>query len=191
MGGENDLHVGVELEHHVDEALLPLEVEARLGFIHEEDVRLAVLCEGCEQDDEHLLLATGEFVGRELLSELQETQFVARAVNALSRFREKVVHKVKEHGFICRCLRCLFFCVGRTTRQELNHAVAHIHLIVQVAALELIELPVQFRRHRRIGQCAQAVALYELTVEGADDVVADIGRVRGIKVNANPKMSSS
>ena len=35
VGGEDNLHVGVELQHHIDKALLPLKVEARLGFIHE------------------------------------------------------------------------------------------------------------------------------------------------------------
>ena len=59
---EDNLHVRVEVEQEVEQSLLPLYVEADLGFVHEEDEGPPVLYEDREQDDEHLLLAAGQFV---------------------------------------------------------------------------------------------------------------------------------
>lgn len=65
VGGEDDLHVGVEAENHVDELLLPVDMEAHLRLVHEEYIRLLVFDEHGEQDGQHLLLAAGELVGGE------------------------------------------------------------------------------------------------------------------------------
>ena len=77
MGGEDNLHVGVQAFYHLDEALLPVDMQAHLGLVHEEHIGAVVLDEHGQQDDQHLFLAAGELVGRELLAYLTEHDFVA------------------------------------------------------------------------------------------------------------------
>ena len=57
MGGEDNLHVGVQLHDEVDELLLPFNVQAYLRLVHEQHVGQLVLHQHGEQDDQHLLLA--------------------------------------------------------------------------------------------------------------------------------------
>ena len=91
VGGEDDLHVGVEAEDEVDELLLPFHVQAHLGLVHEEHIVFLVFHEHGEQDDEDLLLTTGELVGQERLADLCELDLVFRADDLLAGFGEEAV----------------------------------------------------------------------------------------------------
>ena len=94
VGGQDDLRVGIQFVHHCDEALLPFEVQTRFGLVHEEHVGLLVLREHGQEDEQYLLLAAGEFVGREGLVVLNEGELVALAVDAFARFAE-----VESYGY--------------------------------------------------------------------------------------------
>ncbi len=63
-----------------------------------------------------------------------------------------------------------------------NHAVAHVDLVVQVTALQKVQLAVQFRHHPGVGQVLQHGAVQQGAVETVHDVEAHgvgVGRLVG------------
>ena len=62
MGGENKLHIGIQVAYHADELLLPFDVQGGFRLIHEEYAVVIVTHQHGQQDDEHLLLARRQFV---------------------------------------------------------------------------------------------------------------------------------
>ena len=116
-------------------------------FVHEKHVGLTVFHQYGQQNHEHLLLAGREFVRRKYLTELLQLYFIAAADVFLSGLAEQLVHHIlKLHPGLSRHFR-LFPCLGVAARQQCNHTVAHIDLIVQETPLQEIKLPVQLGSH--------------------------------------------
>ena len=185
MGGKDELHLRVQAADHADELLLPLDVERGFGLVHEEDAVGAFAHEHGEQDDEHLLLARRELVGQQAFAVLIEGDFVAAAVDGLARVAEELVDHVLEAALGQGELRGKGALRVVVAAQQLDHAVAHVHLIVQVAALQQVELPVELGAHVGIGHAGGEVAHDERPVVGADDVVRDGGGVGAVEVDAH------
>ena len=122
-------------------------------------------------------------MGQEDFAHLVEADLVARPVDFLPRFAEQVVHHVLETplgvghggGFLAR--------VGVAARQEGDHAVADVDLVIQVTALKLVELEVEFRGDVGVGHLAEQVALDKGTVETAYNVETDGRSVGRLEVN--------
>lgn len=70
VGGEDELYVGVQVHDEVDEAFLPVDVQADLRLVHKEHVVLVVFHQYGEQYGKDLLLTAGELVGDECLADL-------------------------------------------------------------------------------------------------------------------------
>ncbi len=172
MGGEDDLHIGVQIEYQVDEPFLPLHVQTHLRLVHEEHIGLAVLYEHGEQYDEHLLLTARQLVGHQHLSNLRESYLVLRADYLFPRLGEKVIDQVLKFLFGLAELLRLSGSLGGAFLQGLNHAVADIHLIVEVLSLELVDLPIQLRDESGVYP-TRNLAAHQRPVERADDVEAD------------------
>ena len=96
MGGKNNLYVRVKLDTEIDQTLLPLEMERHLGLVHKQYVRLVVLDQYGEKNDEHLLFATRQLIGQQHLAYLGEAQFVLGTDNFLARFAEQVIYNILE-----------------------------------------------------------------------------------------------
>ena len=187
VGGQDYLGVGIKVAYHLYQPFLPFEVEAGFGFVHEKDIRLAVFGERGEQNDEYLLFSARQLVGVERFAVLLEAQFVASSVYLLAGFGEEVVNEVQKACFGFGCGFGLFVGLGIAAREEVNHAVADVDLIVQIASLQEIKLPVEFGVDVLLRQLGPHFAGYEHTVEASDDVVADACCVGGDKVDPDTK----
>ncbi len=172
MGCKHNLHVRIEFKNHFYELLLPIDMKTNLRFVHEKHIMLSVLNEHGEQYGEHLLLATRQLVGSKPLSHLRKKYFVACADKLLASFRKQFVQQVLElllrSGYLLR----LNSAVSITILQHLDDAVADVHLIVKVFALQLIQLPVQFGGYGSVNDAVHGVTAHERTVKAADYVVA-------------------
>lgn len=175
MGGQDDLHVRVQFQHQVDESFLPLDVQRHLGLVHEEHVGLAVFHEHGEQDGQHLLLAAGELVGHQCLADLREAYLVLGTHNLLAGFGEQLVDDVLEPLL---GLRQLLRGIGIALLQFGNDAVADVHLIVEVFALQVVQLEVECRGDAGV-HMAHRLQVQHGGVQRADDVVADVRCVLG------------
>lgn len=174
VGTQDELHLRVQASYHADELLLPLDVERSFGLVHEEYTVRTLAHEDGEQDDQHLFLARRELVGQQAFAVLIEGDVVAAAVDGLARIAEELVHQVLEEPLGTGELRSLDALL-LVAVEEFDHAVAHVHLIVQIAALQQVELPVQFSVDIGVGHAGGEVAHDERTVVRADDVVGDAG----------------
>ena len=183
MSGQDDLCVRIEVANHSDEAFLPFEMQACFGFVHEKHVGLSVFSQHGEQDDEHLLLAARKQIRLQRLVILYEIQFVALSVDAFSRLPEEIVHQVLEMRFNHGRFSGLSprFWVAR--RKQFNHAVRHVDLIVEVSALKLIELPVEFRRDASVRQLVELFDIDEASVETAYDVIMNARGISRLEVD--------
>ena len=175
MGGQDDLHVRVQFQHQVDESFLPLDVQRHLGLVHEEHVGLAVFHEHGEQDGKHLFLAAGELVGHQCLADLRESYLVLGTHNLLAGFGEQLVDDVLEPLL---GLRQLLRGIGIALLQFGNDAVADVHLIVEVFALQVVQLEVECRGDAGV-HMAHRLQVQHGGVQRADNVVADVRRVLG------------
>ena len=64
--------------------------------------------------------------------------------------------------------------------EERDHAVAHVHLVVEIAALQAVELPVEFGDDGPVGEGGDALGGEDAAVDGADEIVAhEFGIVGG------------
>ena len=169
MGGEDDLYIGVEFEYQVDEPLLPFDVEAHLGLVHEEHVVLPVLDEHGKQDDQHLLLAAGELIRHERLADLFEANFVLRAHDLLACLREEVVDEILELPLRLADALGLLGSLGCGLLQGLDHAVADIDLVVEILPLQFVDLPVEFGDEGSV-DLVRYLRTHQRAVERADDV---------------------
>ena len=147
MGSQYDLHAGIQFHYQVDEPFLPLDVQAHLGFVHEQHVGLSVLHEHRQQDCQHLLFAAAQLVGHQSLANLRETDFVLRAYNLLTRFLKEVIDHVLEAFLRLRQLLC-GICVSLL--QFDDDTVADVHLVIQILPLQVVQLEVERRRDARI-----------------------------------------
>ena len=141
-----------------------------LRFVHKERVRLLVLHEHGEQYDEHLLLTTAQLVWIEVFVVLKQHYLVASTIHTFPGVGKQLVYEVKEMVLLRRYLLCLLLCIGCILGEELHHTVGHIHLIVQIAALQLIELEVQFAMQTYISHLGQYIARDERTVKRANHI---------------------
>ena len=96
MSCHDDLDVWIELQHQVDETLLPFKVKTDFRFVHEEHVWLVVLHQDGEEDGKDLLLACRELIRQELLVHLVEANLVGSADDGLSSVLEKTIHYILE-----------------------------------------------------------------------------------------------
>ena len=154
------------------------------GFrlVHEEYAVVIVTHQHGQQDDQHLLLARRQFVGQQALAVLIENDVVAFAVYRLMGIAEKLVNHILElplgEGKGGSQAALLF-----VTAEQFYHLVADVHLVVQITALEQIELPVQFRLHVGIGHACRKVAHDKGTVVAADYIIGDKGGCRIVEVD--------
>ena len=171
MGGEDNLYVGVELEDEVYELLLPVYVQAHLGLVHEQHVGLVVLDQHGEQDGEYLLLAAGQLVGQQCLAYLREPNLVLCAHNLLARVCEESVYHVLE--LLLGLTDTLGFggTVAAALLEHADDAVAYVDLVIEVAALQLEELPVELGDQRDVN-LGEHVGVEQRPVERAYDIVA-------------------
>ena len=144
VGGDDELHVGIELQNEVDELLLPFKVQAHLGLIHEQHIGELVFHQHGEQNHQHLFFTTRELIGQQHFAHLIETYLVFCAHNGLSCFCKKAVNEVLKQLFRGGIALRFGSPVRRSALQSSNHLIAHIHLIIQIFALQLKQLPVQF-----------------------------------------------
>ena len=80
---------------------------------------------------------------------------------------------------------------GAARREQFNHVVAQVHLIVQIPALQQVELPVQFRGYAGVGQMLCQVGLmYERAVKVANHIKSDAGGVCRFAVYLNAQIVS-
>lgn len=172
--GKYYLHVGVQLQNNVDEPLLPVDVQAHLGLVHEQYVAAVVLHQHCEEYGEHLFLAARELIRSQRLTYLREQNLVLSALYLLAGAGKQIVNKVLESLLGSRNLARLLSRVGIAALQNGNHTVAYVHLIVKILALQLVELHVEFggeRRDARV-ELAQCLDVEQRPVHRPDDVVA-------------------
>ena len=172
MGSEDDLCVRIETLYQSDELLLPVDVQAYLGFVHEEDVRQLVLHESREQDEQHLLLTAGEHVGREPFLPLEEENLVAVTVDALARLGKETVEDVLELLLLARYLLRLALCVGVSLREEGHDALALVDLVVKIAPLQEVELHIEFGGNLHLHNLVHDLAAHDRAVETAYDIKA-------------------
>ena len=172
--GQYNLYVGIEREDEVDESLLPVDMQAHFGFVHEEHVVLSVLDEHGEQDDEHLLLAARQLIRAQNLAYLREAYLVLSAYDSLARLREEVVDEVLECLLRSRDALRLKGGIGTSVLQTRNDAVADIDLIVEIFALQEEELHVEFggKIAQRSVELADSIEIPQRTVERTYNVVA-------------------
>lgn len=120
---------------------------------------------------------------------MYETEFVAAAIDALAGFAEEFVDEILEARFLLGG-RGGSGAYGRVAaREELDDAVGHVHLVVEVAALQEVELPVELGADTQVGELSELVAAHEAAVETTDDVVADAGGVGRVEVNLHAQPS--
>ena len=146
-------------------------MEAHLRLVHEEDIRFIVFDEHREEDGEDLLLATRQLIGDEGLTHLRETDLVVGAHDLLPRVGEERVHDILELLLRLREFLCLLSRRGSPLLQHGDHPVADVHLIVEIFALELVELPVELCGERHV-ELRHHLRIDERAVEGPDDVEA-------------------
>ena len=173
MGGQNNLHPRVQLHYQVDEPFLPLYVQAHLRLVHEEHVGLLVFHKHRQQDGQHLLLATRQLVGHQRLTHLREAYLVLRADYLLARLLKQVVHHVLKAPL---GLRQALGGIGVALLQRLDDAVADVHLVVQILALQMVQLEVECRPYACVHH-VQRLVVEHGRVERTYHVVANM---RGI-----------
>ena len=185
MGGEDKLDIGVQFANHADKLLLPFDVQGGFRLVHEKHTAVIVTHQYGQQDDEHLLLTRRQFVGQQALAVLIENDVVAFAVYLLMGIAEKFVHHILElplgNGKGGSQATLLFI-----TTEQLYHLIANVHLVVQITALEQIELPVQFRLHVGIGHACRKVAHDEGAVIATDYIIRDKGGCGVVEVDVYP-----
>ena len=134
---------------------------------------LIVLNEHGEQDGKHLLLTTRQLIGHEHLTNLSEGNLVLGAYESLACLGKETVEHVLELLLRFGNLLCLDSCIGVSTLQHIDDAVADVHLIVEILALKLVELPVEFGDYRGIHNLVYRLTTDKRTVHTADKVVAN------------------
>ena len=145
---------------------MPLDVQTHLWFVHKENVRLAVLHQHRQQYDEHLLLSARELVRGNLLAHRPEEYLIVVTADGLARILEEAIYEVHEVCLLLSHLAGQLLCIGHLAGEDSHHAVAHVHLVIEIVALQLVELQVEFR----LGHLAKQVARHERAVEGAYDI---------------------
>ena len=138
MGGQDNLHIRIEVENHVDEVLLPIDMKTHLGLVHEEYIVLIVLNEHGEKDGKHLLFTTRQLIWHEHLTNLSEGNLVLGAYESLARLGKESVEHVLKLLLRFGNLLCLDGCVGVSTLQHIDDTVADVHLLVELLPLMLV-----------------------------------------------------
>ena len=142
MGGQNDLHIRIQLQTEINQAFLPLDVERYLWLIHKEHIWLVILYQHREQDGKYLLLTTRQLIRHQCLTDLRETDLVLRTYNLLARLREQVIDNILEALLLHRQL------LGRiriTCLQLRDNTITDIHLIIEILTLQVKKLEVERR----------------------------------------------
>ena len=184
MGCHDNLDVRVEPQHQGNELLLPFKVQTDLWLVHEEHIGLIVFHQHSEQNGKHLLLACRQLIRLQHLAYLVELNLVGIADNGLARLAEQVVHNVLEHLLgLAECLSLLCR-IGFATLQHSNDAVADIHLIVQILALQLEKLPVELSNKRKI-HLADHLRVEQRTVDRTNHVKPDPLSLLGLHLQMN------
>ena len=114
---------------------------------------------------------------RQLLTYLRKGNVVLRAHQAFASFCKQAVNHVLELLLRLRYLLSLFCRISITALQHCYNAVAYIHLIVKILALQLVYLPVKLRIHRCIYNLVNHIAAHQWAVETANMVIAYPARI--------------
>ena len=173
MGGEDNLYIGIEQENHVYELLLPIDMQAHLRLVHKKDIMLVVLDEHSEQYGEHLLFATRKLVRHQHLTNLSKCNLVLSAYKPLACLSKEAVEHILEFLLWLGYPLCLYCGIRPAALQHLDDAVADVHLLVEILALQLVELPVELGDYRCIHNLVDRLAADERTVHTADKVIAN------------------
>ena len=158
---------------------LPFDVHAHFGFVHKQNERQAVFNQHRKQHHQQLFFATRQLVRLQRFANLRETHFVLGAYDGLSRFGKQAVNHVLKHA-LGLVVRLRHTCrIGSATLQGMYDAIADVYLIIQVSALQLIELKIQFGSDAQ-PQFGDNLGVEQRAVERTDDVVAYARGVFGL-----------
>ena len=147
---------------------------------------MLVLYEHGEEYHQHLLLSARQAVGQQQLTVLLEYDLVLRTHNLLARLGKQLVGKVLEPPLGVRYLGSLEGSLLVARREQLDDAVTDVHLIVQIAALQLVELPVELGLHILVGHLLGQVAVEQRTVEAAYHIEVYRGGLLGVEGHLHP-----
>ena len=172
VGGHDDLDVRIEFQHQTDELLLPFEVKADFRLIHKEDIRLVVLHQHGKEDGENLLLTSRELIRRELLTYLVEADFVGSTDDGLASILEKAIYDILEHLLRFAQLLSLEGGIRFAALKHGDDAVADVHLIIQILALQLEELPVEFGNQGEV-YLVDHLGIHQWSIYRADYIISN------------------
>ena len=172
MGGHDDLDIRIKLQHQTDELLLPFKMKADFRLIHKEDIRLVVLHQHGKEDGENLLLTSRELIRRELLTYLVEADFVGSTDDGLAGILEKIIYHILEHLLRFTQFLSLEGCIRFATLQDGDDAVADVHLIIQILALQLEELPVEFGNQSEV-YLVDHLGIHQWSIYRADYIISN------------------
>ena len=168
MGGQHDLHVRIQFDTQVDEPFLPLDMQTHLGLVHKQHVGQIILYEHRQQDGQYLFLAARQLIRHQRLTDLRESYLVLCPHDLLASLRKQVVHDILETALL---LRQLLGGIGMALLQLFDDTVADVHLIVQILALQVIELEIEGRADTGIHH-VQGLVVEHGRVERTDNVEA-------------------
>ena len=140
-----------------------------------------VLHEHCQQNHEHLLFTGREFVWKQQFSVLIEGYVIPTAVYLFAGVAEKFVNHILKTTFgkgEGGGFAALFLVIAG---KHFDHLIADIDLIIEIAALQQIQLPVQFGLHVLVCHACREVTHNQGAVVAADHIVWDISRCGIIK----------
>ena len=172
MGGHDNLDIRIQFQHQTDELLLPLQVKTDFRFIHKEDIRLVVLHQHGEQDGKNLLFASRKLIRQKLLAHLVESDFIGCSDDGLSGILEKIIYHILEHPLGFAQLLSLEGGIRFATLQYGDDAVADVHLIIQILALQLEELPVEFGNQSKV-YLVDHLGIHQWSIYRSDYIVAN------------------
>ena len=143
MCRKHDLCLGIKVKNHLYQALLPFYVQGNLGLVHKQGERLTVLYQYGQEYDKNLFLSAGQLVGLQLIHALQKDNLVAVPLDFLLGILEQAVYDIKEMRLLGSNFLSLGTRLGITAGKKGHHTVGHAYLIVQIAALQLVQLEIQ------------------------------------------------
>ena len=133
---------------------------------------MVVLHQHGKEDGENLLLTSRELIRRELLTYLVEADFVGSTDDGLAGILEKIIYHILEH--LLRFTQFLSL-EGGIRFAALKHgddAVADVHLIIQILALQLEELPVEFGNQGKV-YLVDHLGIHQWSIYRADYIISN------------------
>ena len=133
---------------------------------------MVVLHQHGKEDSENLLLTSRELIRRELLTYLVEADFVGSTDDGLAGILEKTIYDILEHSLRFAQLLSLEGGIRFATLKHGDDAVADVHLIIQILALQLEELPVEFGNQSKV-YLVDHLCIHQWSVYRSDYIIAN------------------